>query len=313
MSTTIKDEVVCKPGGKPWRTATYIEGEPLEDKLVKACFEGNISMVKDILENNKIDINGSEAPNALGWALLTGNEELANYLLSKGADINCQNAVTKDLDSLTCEDLEPGGFELTMRFTNYSLEKENPQRCLETYCQEASLTLEILDRLLNLGADIHCCVERPLENALDFDTEGIPKDPLKVAKTISALRDRGAYLNYSNYPEECSPSPGGRAFSKALENGFKAAASEVLKGLGEQELCRIIREHNEKEAIKLTEKEITRRMRNFPDDILDRYKERASTILPEFLPFAVREFSHREAEKNMKKIEEKTAANTLQI
>jgi hypothetical protein len=313
MSTTIKDKVIYKPEGKPWRAATYIEGEPLEDKLIKACFEGNIPIVKEILENNKVDINGSEAPNALGWALISANEELANYLISKGADITCQNAVIKDLDTLIYGDLEPGGFELSMRFTNYSLEKENPQRCLEKYCQEASLTLEILDRLLDLGADIHCCNEKPLEYALDFDTEGISKDPLKIAKTISALRDRGAYLNYFNYPEECYPKPGGRAFSKALKNGFKEAAAEVLKGLGEQELCKIIREFNEKEAIKLTEREITRRMRNFPDDILDRYKERASTILPEFLPFAVREFSHREAEKNMKKIEGKTKVNTLEI
>jgi HD superfamily phosphohydrolase len=86
-----------------------------------------------------------------------------------------------------------------------------------------------------------------------------------------------------------------------------------LKGISELGLCNILRTHREKEALRLTEKEIERRLRNLPNEILDRYKERASAQLPEFLKFAEREFSHREAQKHISKIKKNDRGNTLEI
>lgn len=290
------------------RTATYIAGEPLEDRLIKAAFEDNLTLVKEILENHQVDINGKESPNALGWALQNGNEEMANYLVSKGADPNHTDTLPQTFQELVCLLPEPGGFELSMRFLDYKYEKDNPQRCLELYCQEATLTKEILERLIKLGADIHCCNDYPLHLSISDQSDGY-RNPQSIAKTVAILRDHGAWLS-SRSMNLCGDFP----LDIALKNGFIEATKEILKGYGEEQLCIVVRTHREKQAVKLAEKEIEARMRKFPDDILDRYKERASTHLPEFLKFAEREYAKRESEKVMGKLKKVThSKNTLEI
>jgi hypothetical protein len=290
----------------PKRQAHYIEGEPLEDKLVKACFEGNLELAKDIIENNKVDINGNESPNPLGWALITGNEKLAEYLVEKGANPKHQDTLPESLEELLCSDTDIGGFELTMRYTNYELEKENPQVCLERYCLEATLTLEILDRLISLGADIHCCNDLPLHTCLE--PIGEEKDQQKIARCVAALRDRGAdmlALDVSNYPYN--------PLDKALKQGLKVVCQEILKGYGELNLSTVVETHREKEAIKLAEKEITRRLKLFPDEILSRYL-RIGSYAKVFETLTSRELSHRKAEKQIASLKKKTKNNnTIEI
>jgi ankyrin repeat protein len=99
-----------KTTATPKRVASYAPEDTIDTRLIKACFEGNNTLAQEILENNKIDINGNESPNALGWALLTANEPLAGYLVAKGADPNHPNAVSNTLEEIICEATEPGSF-----------------------------------------------------------------------------------------------------------------------------------------------------------------------------------------------------------
>jgi hypothetical protein len=289
------------------RKANYIKNEPPETKLIKASFESNITTIKEMLEKGSVDINGNSSPNALGWALLNANQPITSYLISKGADPNHPNVLHRNIvDSVDGLGL-PGSFQFIIKHTENNLENENPQLCLEMYSQEASLDIPTLDRLIKLGADIHCCNDLALHLCIATHPAG-DKDPEKIARSISALRDRGASMTSIDiYNSDTT------VFDKALKQGLTNCCKEILKGLSEQELCKIIRTHKETPAIKMAEKEISSRLKNFQDDILTRYLERASAKLPEFLKIAEREIAHRKAEKNVKAIKKKFRNNTLEI
>ena len=287
-----------------------------DQALIQASFENNLPLVKHILKTSEVNINGKSPshhskdpePNALHWALQNGNEEIALFLLSKGANPYHPGTLPKNFEELVSMLPDTGGFELTMRLANYKYEKENPQRSLELYCQEATLTPSILKRLQKMGADVHCCNDYALHLCIAGPEEG-ERDHKKIAQCVATLRDAGASMTAKSLNLT-----GSKPFEKAMQYGYTQACKEILKGYAEEELCTLLRTINDKDATKLIEKEIEDRLSKFPDSILERYKERASTQLPEFLKFAVREETKRESLKVMKRLKKiKKIENTISI
>ena len=273
--------------------------------LVQAAFLVSLSDVQKLVEEGA-DVNGTESPNALGWALHNGDAEMANYLISKGARLDLNQCLPTSLKELDSWSVSKGGFELTLRMGGYELEKEDPQYCLETYCQDGSLNESSLTRLLKLGASVHANNGAAL-HLVFLEPNPNEKDLHKAKIITKMLIKHGAHIEAKTLDRPRLP------IESAIVNGYEDAGKEILKHYHEAGLCKLISTHNDRRIINPATEEIKRRMRELPASTLERYTKiqgsHPKLELGVLSTFAKKETSRRKSEKLVKAISNKDQDN----
>ena len=173
--------------------------------IYKSCGDGNLDMVKYLVEEQGLDIH-IENERILYVACCNGHLDIVKYLVEKGAKIY------KKRKPILCDVCKSNNLEVLKYLVEerkYSIHMENDLP-LRNACKYGYYNLNMVKYLVEQGADIHVNNEEPLNNACY-------KNDLDIVKY---LVENGADIHVNN--------------EEALHNACRYTHLDIMKYLIEQ-------------------------------------------------------------------------------
>lgn len=200
-----------------------------EDPMIKAAQEDNLEQVQQLLPGMNANLRDKRSgTTALEHAVKNGNRQMAQLLLSAGADVNTANAGGQTVLMMLNEDATA---DMVWDLINAGAKVNQKDNEGNTPLIEAAgvNNIEMLRTLLDAGADISA------KNG-EGETPLMMAASAGVVNNVRALLLAGADLNERNGEDKS-------ALSHAIENGH-AAVIRLLRAQGAVEMVAQVKQEN---------------------------------------------------------------------
>jgi hypothetical protein len=225
----LEAEVDVESGQTQYATAGGMGFVSPDDPMIKAAQEDNIEEVRQLLPGRNVNLRDERSgTTALEHAVRNGNRELAQLLLSAGADVNARNTGGQTVLMMLNEDATA---DMVWDLINAGANVNQKDNEGNTPLIEAAGVndIEMLRTLLDAGADLTARNE-------DGETPLMMAASAGLVNNVRALVLAGADLNQRNAEDKS-------ALSHAIENGH-GAVIRLLRAQGAIEMVAQVKQDN---------------------------------------------------------------------